>query len=379
MNKLMLWTMSLAAFHGTALQAQDITGNWQGTVQPPGQQQQKIRVLFKIGQENDKLTATIYTVDRPSPPIATTISRDGLNVKITIPSINGKYDGKLSADGNSITGTLTQGAELPLTLVRATPETAWAIPEPPAPPKRMAPDANPAFEVATIRPSDPAHPEQIITLRGAEVITTNVTVHALINLAYWLHPKKLTGGPPWTETEKFDMAGKPDAPGQPNVDQMKLMIQKLLTDRFQLKFHFEKRELPVYAVRLAKTGAKILQSQDDPKGIPGWGFGRNASGMIMNFRNSPMSQFTAVLQNSTDRPVVDETGLAGRYDFTLRFTPDPTQLANFGQIAPANAADPDPPPDIFSAFEQQLGLKLQSTRTLIDVMVLEKIERPSPN
>ena len=129
------------------------------------------------------------------------------------------------------------------------------------------------------------------------MITTNATVHDLINLAYWLHPKQLTGGPAWTESDKFDMAGKPDAPGQPNVDQMKMMIQKLLADRFQLKFHFEKRDLPAYAVRIAKTGAKIIKSQDDPKGIPGWDFGRAASGMTLTFRNSPMSQFTAVLQN----------------------------------------------------------------------------------
>jgi hypothetical protein len=297
MKKLTLWMMALAALQGTALDAQDITGNWQGTLQPG---QQKVRLVFKIALEDDKLTATIRTADQPSPPIATTITRDGSSIKITIPAINGKYEGKLSADGNSITGTFSQGAQLPLNLARATPETAWAIPEPPPPPKRMAPDANPAFEVATIKPSDPAHPQQTFTLRGAEVITTNATVHDLINLAYWLHPKQLTGGPAWTGSEKFDMAGKPDAPGQPNVDQMKVMIQKLLADRFQLKFHFEKRELPVYAVRLAKTGAKITKSQDDPKGIPGWNFGRNASGMIMAFRNSPMSQFTAVLQNSMD-------------------------------------------------------------------------------
>ena len=78
----------------------------------------------------------------------------------------------------------------------------------------MAPDAKPAFDVATIKPSDPAMRKQIITLRGVEVITTNTTVHDLINLAYWLHPKQLTGGPAWTESEKFDMTGKPDAPGQ---------------------------------------------------------------------------------------------------------------------------------------------------------------------
>ena len=376
MKKLTLWMMALAALPGSALQAQNITGNWQGTLQAGPQ---KVRIVFKIALENDKLKATLYTVDQPSPPIATTITRDGSTVKMTIPSINGTYEGKLSADGNSIAGTWTQGAPLPLNLARATPETAWAIPEPPPPPKRMAPNANPAFEVATIKPSDPAKPEQIITLRGAEVITTNVTVHALINLAYWLHPKQLTGGPAWTESEKFDMTGKPDAPGQPNVDQMKMMIQKLLADRFQLKFHFEKRELPVYAVRLAKTGAKITKSQDDPKGIPGWNFGRTASGMTITFRNSPMSQFTAVLQNSTDRPVVDQSGLSGRYDFTLTFTPDAAQAALLGGPPPPAGDNPDAAPDLFAAFQQQLGLKLEPTRAPVDVMVIDKVEKPSEN
>ena len=153
-----------------------------------------------------------------------------------------------------------------MNLARATPETAWAIPEPPPPPVRMAPNANPAFEVATIKPSDPAKREQIITLRGVEVITTNTTLHDLINLAYWLHPKQLTGGPAWTESDRFDLTGKPDAPGQPNVDQMKMMIQKLLADRFQLKFHFEKRDLPVYAITIAKTGAKNYQEPGRSEG-----------------------------------------------------------------------------------------------------------------
>ncbi len=376
MKKLTLWMMALAALQGSALQAQNITGNWQGTLQAGPQ---KVRIVFKIALENDKLKATLYTVDRPSPPIATTVTRDGSTVKMTIPALSGNYEGKLSGDGNSIAGTWSQGAPLALNLARATPETAWAIPEPPPPPKRMAPDANPAFEVATIRPSDPAHPEQIITLRGAEVITTNVTVHALINLAYWLHPKQLTGGPAWTESDKFDMAGKPDAPGQPNVDQMKVMIQKLLADRFQLKFHFEKRDLPVYAITIAKTGAKLVKSQDDPNGIPGWGFGRTPSGTRITFRNAPLSQVTAVLQNSMDKPVVDQSGLSGRYDFTVTFTPDPAQAALIGGPPPPAADNPDAAPDLFTAFQQQLGLKLESTKAPVDVMVIDKVEKPSEN
>ena len=376
MQKLTRWTMALAALLGSALQAQDITGNWQGTLQAG---QQKLRIVFKIALENDKLKATVYSIDQPSPPFAATLTRDGSTVKIAIPGINGKYEGKLSADGNSIAGAFTQGASLPLNLARATPATAWEIPKPPPPPVRMAADAKPAFEVATIKPSDPAHPQQIVTLRGVEVITTNVTVHDLINLAYWLHPKQVTGGPAWMESEKYDMAGKPDAPGQPNVDQMKMMIQKLLADRFQLKFHFEKRDLAAYAVRTAKTGAKIIRSQDDPKGLPGFYFGRAASGTTLTFRNSPMSQVTAVLQNFLDKPVVDQSGLSEKYDFTLTFTLDPAQAVRLGG-APVPAADnPDAAPDVFAAFEQQLGLKLDSTKAPVNVMVIDKVERPSEN
>jgi uncharacterized protein (TIGR03435 family) len=168
-------------------------------------------------------------------------------------------------------------------------------------------------------------------------------------------------------------------PGQPNVDQMKMMIQKLLADRFQLKFHFEKRELPAYAVKLAKSGAKIIRSQDDPKGVPGFYFGRAASGTTLTFRNSPMSQVTAVLQNFLDKPVVDQSGLAEKYDFTLTFTLDPAQAVRLGG-APLPAADnPDAAPDVFAAFEQQLGLKLESTKAPVDVMVIDKVEKPSEN
>jgi uncharacterized protein (TIGR03435 family) len=375
MKALTLWVMALAALQGSALEAQKITGNWQGTLQAGPQ---KVRIVFTIAQENDKLTATLHTVDRPSPPVAATIAWDGSTVKITIPAANGKYEGKLSGDGNSIAGTWTQGAALALNLARATPETAWAIPEPPPPPVRMAANANPAFEVATIKPSDPARPGQIVTLRGVEVITTNTTLHDLINLAYWLHPKQLAGGPAWTESDKWDLTGKPDAPGQPSVDQMKTMIQKLLTDRFQLKFHFEKRDLSVYAIRVTKTGAKITKSQDDPKGLPGWSFGRAPSGTVFTFRNCPLSQVSALLQNSLDRPVVDQSGLSERYDFTLTFTPDAPQAALIGGPPPA-ADNPDAAPDLFTAFQQQLGLKLESTKAPVDVMVIDNAEKPSEN
>jgi uncharacterized protein (TIGR03435 family) len=376
MKRLTLWIMALAALLGSALQAQNISGNWQGTLQAGPQ---KVRIVFKIALDDDKLKATLYTIDQPSPPIATTITRDGSTVKIKVPGLNGNYEAKLSGDGNSMAGTWTQGESLPLNLARANPENAWGIPEPAPPPPRMAANANPAFEVATIKPSDPARPGQIVTLRGVEVITTNTTVRDLINLAYWLHPKQVTGGPAWVEAEKYDMAGKPDAPGQPNVDQMKMMIQKLLADRFQLKFHFEKRDLSAYAVRITKTGARIIKSQDDPKGYPAWYFGRAAAGMTLTFRNSPMSQVIAILQNFLDKPVVDQSDLSERYDFTVTFTPDAAQAARLGGLPAPAAENPDAAPDVFAAFQQQLGLKLESSKAPVEVMVIDKVERPSEN
>jgi uncharacterized protein (TIGR03435 family) len=376
MKKLALWIMALAALQASAIEAQNITGDWQGTLQAGPQ---KVRFVFKIGQENDKLKAALYIVDQPTAPITTTITRDGSVVKMTIPAINVKYEGKLSADGNSMAGTWTQSTPQTLNLARATPETAWTIPEPPPPPARMAANATPAFEVATIKPSDPHSQGQIVTLRGAEVITTNATVRDLINLAYWLHPKQVTGGPPWMESDKYDMAGKPDAPGQPNVDQMKMMIQKLLTDRFQLKFHFEKRDLPAYAVGIVKSGAKITRSQDDPKGLPGFYFGRTASGTTLTFRNSPMSQVTAILQNFLDKPVVDQSGLSEKYDFTVAFTLDAAQAVRLGGPPTATPDNPDAAPDVFTAFQQQLGLKLESTKAPVEVMVIDKVEKPSEN
>ena len=210
--------------------------------------------------------------------------------------------------------------------------------------------------------------------------TTNVTVNWLIKFAYNVHAHQIEGGPAWLDSARYDVVGRPDTPGQPNKDQMKLMIQKLLADRFQLKFHTEKRELPVYAMVVLKSGAKITVSAADPNAFPGIGFAQGPGVLSLIGRNTGLDGVARALQsNVLDRPVVDQTGLTGRYDFNLKFTPDQSQIANFGTLPPGAANDPDAPPDIFAAFEQQLGMKLLSTKAIVDVMVIEKIERPSEN
>lgn len=384
MRRLLLSIFALSALPGSALLAQNITGTWQGTLKVNGPNGSvDLRTVIKISRaDNNGLKAFFYSIDQdPTPLSATSITLKGSAVKVSLAALNSVFEGTLGGDGNTISGKWTQGANaLPLNLVRATDQTAWTIPEPPPPPAIMPANAKPEFTVATVKPSRPDAPRGGYGFRGQDVTTTNVTVNWLIKLAYNMHARQISGGPAWLDSEKYDILGRPDTPGQPSRDQMKLMIQKLLADRFQLKFHTEKRELPVYAMLVLKTGVKITVSAGDPHAFPGIGFVQGPGVLSLVGHNTGLDGVANGLQsNILDKPVVNQTGLTGRYDFTLRFTPDPTQVANFGALAPANAADLDAPPDIFTAFQQQLGLKLQSTRAAVDVMVIEKIERPSLN
>jgi uncharacterized protein (TIGR03435 family) len=383
MKKTMLALIALALMSGMSfsqLSAQSITGTWQGALQAGPQQ---LRIVIKISTTDaDKLGAVLYSIDQQSPAIpATTFTRNGSAVKMTVAALNGTYEGRVSGDGNTIDGTWTQGGPpAPLNLTKATPETAWTIPEPPPPPKPMAADAKPAFEVATIKPSDPARPGKVFTIRGQDVITINTTLSDLITMAYNLHPRQVTGGPAWLESDKYDITGRPEIPGQPNTTQLKIMIQKLLADRFQLKFHTEKKELGVYAITVGKTGSKLTKSASDPNGLPGLFFGRGTPGMTFNVRNATIAEVASVLQgNVLDKPVVDQTGLSEKYDFLLKFTPDPGQMTGLGGPPPPAADNLDAPPDIITAFQQQLGLKVENTKAPVDVIVIDRVEKPSEN
>ena len=386
MQRLLLSIFALSAMPGNALLAQNIAGTWQGSLKANGPNGSvELRIVIKISRADDEsLKATFYSIDQnPTPINANSSTLKGSTLKISIGQLNGTYDGTVSSNGNSISGTWSQGGPaIPLNLARATAETAWTIPEPPPPPKPMPANADPAFVVATIKPSNPNAQGQGYGFRGQAVTTTNTSVSWLITLAYSMHAHQVIGGPGWLGSEKYDILGLPDTPGQPSRDQLKIMFKKLLADRFQLKFHIEKRELAAYTITVLKTGPKFAVSTADPNSSLGVGFGlAPGGGMTLNVRNAPFDSVANALQgNLLDKPVVNQTGLTGRYDFSLKFTPDASQLANLGPVPPGAAAtDPDAPPDIFAAFQQQLGLKLESTKTAVDVMVIEKIEKPSDN
>jgi uncharacterized protein (TIGR03435 family) len=381
MTKLLVYTFALATLHAGALFGQTFNGTWQGALKIPQAPNGELRIVIKISTTDaEKLAAVLYSIDQGGQPIsATTVTASGSNLKMTVAPLNGSYEGRLGTDAKTIVGTWTQGAPMPLTLTRATPETTWTIPDPPPPPVRMSATADPGFEVATIKPSDPGKPGKLFTVRGQNIVTMNTTLDDLISLAYDVHARQIAGAPAWLESEKYDLEVKPDVPGQPNVAQLKIIVQKLLADRFQLKFHREKQELSVYAITVAKTGARLTKSQSDPNGLPGLAFGRGNPGTSLNVRNATLGEVAGVLQGSVlDKPVVDQTGLTDKYDFTVKFTPEAGQMAGFGP-QPRAVDSPDAPPDVFAAFEQQLGLRLSSAKAPADVLVIDRVEKPSGN
>jgi uncharacterized protein (TIGR03435 family) len=264
-----------------------------------------------------------------------------------------------------------------LNLQHVTGDAAWPIPEPPVRLKPMAADANPVFEVATIKPSKPETQGKGIAVRGRGFSTINTSVSDLITFAYGLHARQITGGPAWIESDKYDLTAKPDGEGQPNDKQWKAMLQKLLADRFQLSFHRDKKDLSVFAIVIGKNGPKLTKSAGDPNGLPSLFF-RGLG--VLPVRNATMADFAGVMQTAVlDRPVVDQTGLVGRFDFELKWTPDETQFAGLGIRPQAPSDDPAAPPDLFTAMQEQLGLKLQPTKAPVEVLVIDRVEKPSEN
>jgi uncharacterized protein (TIGR03435 family) len=378
MKKILLSLVTLAALSGDALFAQDLTGTWQGTLALPNGRE--LRVVTKIAKgDGAALRGQFFSIDQPGPPVPISqITLQGTTVKMAIPGIGGSYEGKLDSDAANIAGNWSQGPNpLPLNLKRATKETAWALPEPPPPPKPMAADATPEFEVATIKPGQPDRQGKGFRVNGRQFSTINTTLTDLITFAYGVHAKQVTNGPAWMETDKYDIAAQPNGEGQPNDKQWKGMVQKLLADRFKLKFHRDKKELGVYALTVAKGGHKLTKSEGDPNGLPALFF-RGLGNLPA--RNATMTDFAGVMQGAVlDRPVVDQTGIAGRFDFVLLWTPDEFQFGGMGAKVPPPANNAAAPPDLFTAMQEQLGLKLESTKAPAEVFVVDNAAKPTDN
>jgi uncharacterized protein (TIGR03435 family) len=372
-RKLTLWIVGVAMLLGGTLRAQDISGNWQGTLQSGGD---GLRTLLKISKAGSGWKAVMYSIDQDGEPIAvTSLTVDGLKFKFTVNPLDVTYIGMLNTDRTLVTGVATQGRHTnALNLSRVSEEDTWAIPEPVKP---MAKDAQPDFEVATIKPGKPNEPGKTIDFEGRHLTMVNFNVNDLLSMAYGLHTKQISGAPDWFDSELYDIDGVPDVPGEPSDKQADVMLQKLLADRFALKFHREQRELSVFAISVAKGGPKMTVSA--PSTGDGFGFRKLGD---LTVTNMTMADFAMWMQDSvTDRPVVDRTGLTEHYDFRLRWTPDDSQFAQFRSagVQPRTKPRPNGPPELDTAMREQLGLRIAPVKAMDDVIVIEHVEHPSPN
>jgi uncharacterized protein (TIGR03435 family) len=230
----------------------------------------------------------------------------------------------------------------------------------------------PSFDVATVKRSRPETVTRHFGIQGRRFVTTYTSLADLIQYAYGLHPRQIVNGPKWLESDKFDVVGTTSSEREPTEREWMKMMAGLLVSGFQLNFHLEKRELAVYAIVVARDGPKLKASDGDLNGMGAVAF-RGRGRLIAT--NANVGDLAWELQSAVvDRPVVDQTGLTSRFNFTLTWMPDELQKSNLTGQAPTSDV-----PDLFTAIRQQLGLRLEATKSLVNVMVVDHLERPSEN
>jgi uncharacterized protein (TIGR03435 family) len=252
----------------------------------------------------------------------------------------------------------------------------------------------PAFDVVSVKANRSNSENQSMrVLPGGRAVVTNTPLRRVILTAYELFPQQLLGGPGWLDSDRFDIVAQaneefgPSMPGGP-PGRAQQMLQRLLAERFKLAVHTETRELPVYELTLARTdgrlGPRISAANIDcmalmvaagrgkgPMPPPSQCGGSGGSGRI-SMHGASMPMFVRDLSRLTGRVVKDRTGLIGGFDFDLEFAPD--SGASSETSAPAgNAAS------LFTALDEQLGLKLRPTRAMVDVVVIDGVEYPTEN
>jgi uncharacterized protein (TIGR03435 family) len=263
---------------------------------------------------------------------------------------------------------------------------------------------SPAFEVVSIKPN---HAGQGVMMRrspGGKLSASNITVKFLLQEAYGVKESQISGGPGWIDSEHYDIEAKPDdafADAQrklsrdERIAQDRLMLQGMLADRFKLTLHHDTKEMEVYALVVAKNGPKLHEAAVPPADaappelpkpggpLPKGGIWMTGRGDL-NVTGAGIAQFANVLSMQLGRIVLDKTELKGNYEFTLKWTPDEGQGGMFGGPGGGPPGGAAPPPDvsgpsIFTALQEQLGLKLESQKGPVDTIVIEHVERPSEN
>jgi bla regulator protein blaR1 len=231
------------------------------------------------------------------------------------------------------------------------------------------------FEVASIKPSEPGgHGIQIMMAPGGRVTAKNVTAKILMQQAYGVRDFQIIGGPSWLGNERYDINAKAGGDDEVSPEQMRTMMQGLLADRFQLVFHRETKDLPMYALVVGKNGSKLKEVAEGNG--PQVRMGR---GLIQG-QGMGMDMFATQLSNALGRSVTNKTGLGASYDIKLEWTPEQSGGMVQRDGGGADAAAPaDAGPSIFAALQEQLGLRLESTKGPVTLLVIDKAEKASEN
>jgi len=259
-----------------------------------------------------------------------------------------------------------------------------------APPK-------PQFEVASIKPAAPDQRGTFIRLApGGRLNVTNMPVKEMIAIAWRIQPFQISGSPGWLDSARFDISAKPEDGAKQS--EAPAMLQALLADRFQLTFHRETKELPIYALVVAKEGKlgpKLTEAKEggctpfdptkpppppDRSKPPVMGCGGMMMGPDrMTALSVPIANLIPMLSRILGRTVIDKTGLTAKYDINMEWTPDESQAIRFPPDGPRPPPSDPSGPTIFTALQEQLGLKLESQKGPVEMFVIDHVERPSEN
>ena len=239
----------------------------------------------------------------------------------------------------------------------------------------------PTFEVAAIKVNKTESRNSGFRRAGpGQLNATNASLKMLIEYAYDVRDYQLTGGPNWLDTERYDILAKPPADADADIKtaaertaHLRQRVQALLADRFQLTLHRTTKELPIYALTVAKNGPKGLKEPDG-----------SASDLIDNGHHLTCHKVSiemmakVFLQGALGRPVVDHTGIKGEFDFTLDWVADVGVRRPPGEAGAEPVALPEGP-SLFTALQEQLGLKLEPQKGPVEILVVDRVEKPSEN
>jgi uncharacterized protein (TIGR03435 family) len=206
-------------------------------------------------------------------------------------------------------------------------------------------------------------------------IARGATLNFLIQYAYRVKPNEISGGPKWIDSEKYEIEGRTNADeNKDNDEKILLMVQAALADRFKLKWRRETKELPIFELVVGKNGPKLKPAKD-PSNSGSRGGGLATPTNLRSFRSTgaTMASLASQLSRIVGRTVIDRTGLDGRFDLTLEWSGDSQALG------PGAAASDPTGPSLFTAVQEQLGLRLESTKGPVQIFVIDSAEKPSEN